>query len=180
MKHSKESGGRMLTLVGSLLKRYLVKWHALLKEEQVYGTSNPFIKEYDNILCAINVYLKAYIEEEVKQVRQDRQVLIFTHDVGRPFVRKCDKQEKQLQKMLFVAESQLKHTLTEYEKAFLTYMFYNQIEDIILERVWEKHFFNIKKLCILFQEGQEILYTDLQEINAAYDSKTIWNYHLEQ
>lgn len=180
MKHSKESGGRMLTLVGSLLKRYLTKCHNIFKEEQVYGTSNPFIKEYDDILWAINVYLKAYIEEEVKQVRQDRQVLIFTHDVGRPFVRKCEKQEKQLQKLLFVAQDQLKRTLTEYEKAFLTYMFYNQIEDIILERVWERHFFNIKKLCILFQEGQEILYTDLQEINAAYDSKMIWDYHLGQ
>lgn len=180
MKHSEESGERMLMLVGSLLKRYLTKWHDTLKEEQVNVTSNPFIEEYDYVLSAISIYLKEYIEEEVKQVRQDRQVLIFTHDVGRPFVRKCEKQEKQLQQLLFVAENQLKHTLTEYEKAFLTYMFYNQIEDIILEQVWETHFFNIKKLCILFQEGQEILYTDLQEINAAYDSRKIWDYHLEQ
>ena len=180
MKHSKEGGGGMLSLVVNLLKALLTKCPITLKDEPVYEDANPFMKGYDDLIRTISFDLKGYIEEEVNQVKQDRQLLIFTHNVNRPFVRKSDKQEKQLKHLLGVAENQIRRTLTDYEKAFLTYIFYNQIEDIILERVWEKHFFNIKKLCILFQEGQEILYTDLQEINAAYDSKTIWNYHLEQ
>ena len=170
----------MLIQVGGLLKICITKLKRGLREERAAFNPNPFTAEHEQVLSAIRGYLKVYIEEVVEKVIHDQQMLIFTNGIDRPFVRECEKQEKQLEQLITVAEREIEHTLTEYEKAFLTYAFYNEVEDTILRRVWQLNFFNVKKLCILLQAGQEILYTDLQEIYAAYDSRKIWKYHLEQ
>ena len=157
----------MLIQAGGLLKICIAKLKRVLREERAAFNPNPFTAEHEQVLSAIREYLKVYIEEEVEKVIHDQQMLIFTNGIDRPFVRECEKRE-------------IERTLTEYEKAFLTYAFYNEVEDTILRRVWQLNFFNVKKLCILLQAGQEILYTDLQEIYAAYDTRKIWKYHLEQ
>ncbi len=47
---------------------------------------------------------------------------IFTNGIDRPFVRECEKQEKQLGQLITVAEREIEHTLRNI-KAFLTLCF---------------------------------------------------------
>lgn len=154
--------------------------------------NNPFNLDYQVILDVANDYLKTYIEEEVQKIINDKQVLIFTNRMDRPFIRECKQKENQLEELVAYIECAGGKNLTVYERAFIIYHFYNEIEDAILKEVIRITFFCsiaddklsrywfFKKVGILLKGGQEILYTDLQEMYAAYDSKKIWQYHTQE
>lgn len=168
----------MLIQSVQFLRTSITKWQPSLSED-LKTSNNPFAADYQGLLASAKDYLKSYIEQEVQKVINDKQMLVFTNNIDRPFVRECEQQEVQLEQLIKTLTCTIGKPLTEYEKAFITYTFYNDIEEMILKRVWQLNFFNSKKLTIILKAGQEILYTDLQELYAAYDTKKIWQYHSE-
>ena len=153
------------------------------------SSDNPFIFDHQEVLDVANDYLKTYIEEEVQKIINDKQILIFTNRMDRPFIRECKQREDQLEELIAYIECMIGQEMNAYERAYMSYVFYNEVEDNILREVICITFFHsialnkfrmywfFKKIGMLLKEGQEILYTDLQEIYAAYDSKKIWKYH---
>lgn len=173
-----------------VMQKGIKKW-GVDPSEQVASSSNPFVFEHQEVLEAAKDYLKVYIEEEVQKIINDKQILVFTNRMKSPFVRACEDEEMHLEELTSYIERMIGAKLTEYEQAFVTYTFYNEVEEKILKRVIHLMLFHVegkdtfqmywffKKVRLLLKEGEEILYTDLQEMYAAYTSKKVWQYHLE-
>nr|WP_307990315.1 hypothetical protein [uncultured Niameybacter sp.] len=173
-----------------MLKKVFIKWgEEFFKEEEL--RDNPFVFEHQAVLDAASDYLKTYIEKEIEKVIHDRQVLIFTNSKDMPFAREDEQKNIHLEEMLTYIEQEISQPLTEYEKAYLTYIFYNDTEQSIINgalyatflkgvtyKEWDMYLF-LHKIGLLLKEGQEILFTDLQELCAAYTWRKIWQYHME-
>lgn len=173
-----------------MLKKAFIKWgEEFFKEEEL--RDNPFVFEHQAVLDAASDYLKTYIEEEIEKIIHDRQVLIFTNSKDMPFAREDEQKNIHLEEMLTYIERKISQSLTEYEKAYLTYIFYNDTEQSIINgalyatflkgvtyKEWDMYLF-LQKIGLLLKEGQEILFTDLQELCAAYTWRKIWQYHME-
>lgn len=172
-----------------ILKKPWVKWgEAFFKEEQ---HNNPFVFENEELLEVAKDYLTTYIEQETKKIVQDKQYLIFTNDKDMPFSREDDARTIHLQKLLTYVEQKKYGCLTDYERAYLTYLFYNDIENNIMNRVlgticlkgvlykkWDMYIL-LRKIELLLKAGQEILFTELQEICTTYTWLKIWQSYKE-
>lgn len=179
----------MLKEVLGFWQKQFIEWKTGFFSEPT-PQNNPFAFEHEEVLQIASSYLMSYMEEEIDKVLYERQALIFTNNSKMPFKREDEEKVIHLKALLHFIETHLEMTLDEYEVAYLTYIFYNDVEEAIMHSILYRTLFNtipytewnvyivFEKLGTLLQAGQEIFISDLQELYAAYSCKKIWQYHM--
>lgn len=179
----------MLKEVLGFWQKQFIEWKTEFFSEPT-PQNNPFAFEHEEVLQVASSYLMSYMEEEIDKVLYERQALIFTNNSKMPFKREDEEKVIYLKALLHFIETHLEMTLDEYEVAYLTYIFYNDVEEAIMHSILYHTLFNtipytewnmyivFEKLGTLLQAGQEIFISDLQELYAAYSCKKIWQYHM--
>ncbi|MEG0086127.1 MAG: hypothetical protein RR817_06595, partial [Niameybacter sp.] len=152
---------------------------------------NPFVFDHEEVLEVARDYLMTYMEEEIEKVIHDQQLLVFTYHTKMPFAREDDKKAFHLKELLYYVQKSIGMKVTDYEKAYLSFIFYNDIEDAIMRSVLRRTLFKampysewkiymmFRKLETVLKVGETIVMTDLQELYDAYTCKKVWQYHMQ-
>lgn len=179
----------MLKNILKFWQKQFVEWKEEFFSEPI-PQGNPFACECEVVLERASDYLISYMEEEISKVLYEKQALIFTNNSDMPFKREDEEKASHLKDLLHFIENNIERTLDEYEAAYLTYIFYNDVEEAIMRSILYRTLFKtvpytdwnmyiiVQKLGAILQSGQEILISDLQELYAAYSCKKIWQYHM--
>lgn len=170
--------------------RYQGQWMTLLQGEESI-TNNPFAFNNTVLWEKADTFLKRYIEIESNKIVEGKRTLVFTHCKEVLFTRYNVDLQAVLVELITYLEDTCQEKVTAIDKAFLEWKIYNEVEEAISYRAIKEgfmkqsmlpildYYFFVKKMRLLLEVGSTIVFTDLEELYAAYDYKYIWKYNYE-
>lgn len=160
--------------------------------EEIFGPveekENAFAFDNARLLEAARRYLGRYERLEASKIMKGNKQLIFTNQRDKPFTRNDEKSGEVLKELIAFLEQKFNDSLSQVDKAFLEWEFYNESEQRIIELVIkrlfeielnkvEKYLFS-KRLNKYFERGEEVFIRDLEEIFGEFNKKRLIVYKL--
>ena len=149
---------------------------------------NPFVFDNIELLNTTRKYLEKYISKEIQDVLDGRTALYFNGKSELLFKRYQSESDETFKRCIIYLEKKYGALLIT-EKAFLEAYFYNDVQEVISYGIIAKGLFKkdqismftygrlVNRLSLVLERGCMIYFQELEEVCAAYDCGTIWNYH---
>lgn len=180
----------MLIQVATLFGKYQQEWRRMWFKE-VEEKENPFVFNNMKLWEKATIFLQAYIDNEVEKIVKGKRLLLFTNRGDLLFARVDVDTEEVLRGLITYLQEVWGESVSDVDCAFFACKLYNEVEEQIVREAIDQVFVkessmkNIrrylfkKKMEMLLEVGKEVVFTELEERYAAYDYKTVWQYHYE-
>ncbi|MGL4799851.1 MAG: hypothetical protein ACRCWY_10730 [Cellulosilyticaceae bacterium] len=178
----------MFIQLANLFHKHHDEWGYRLFGE-VVERENPFAFDNASLWDKAQVFLQRYIEREIESVVEGKRMVVFTNRDDLLFTRINENTEQVLEMLVSYLQDECQEEVTVIDRAFLECKLYNEVEELIITGAIQKvfiksyhvgsiqYFLFARKMKMLLEAGKEVVFTELEELYAAYHYKTVWQYH---
>lgn len=151
--------------------------------EPVEEKENAFAFTNEFLLEVARRHLGRYERSEASKIMRGKKQLIFTNQVDKPFTRLYEKSDTTLDQLTEFLEHKFNKPLSQNDKAFLEWEFYNESEQRIIELVIKgvfkielnkvERYLLSRGLNKYFNRGEEVFIGDLEELFGKLNEKRL-------